>query len=99
MNNVAVRGGFKLTKGNARKLTVATFEKWLSVAEKHHLPTTRAINTFCAVVNDMSPLLAQLQVHDAQIMTREQAVKCELGDLYLASKETRKRMRELEGQL
>ncbi|CCO22199.1 hypothetical protein [Maridesulfovibrio hydrothermalis] len=31
MNGVAERGRFKLTKGNVKTLTAATFEKWLSV--------------------------------------------------------------------
>ncbi|OEU69177.1 MAG: hypothetical protein BA863_03490 [Desulfovibrio sp. S3730MH75] len=99
MNAEAVRARVKLTKGNAKELTVSTFEKWLSASEQHHLPPTRAINIFCKVVNDLTPIRVQLIVHSADIMTATQKTLCDIGETYIATKKTRKRMKDLEDSL
>ncbi len=99
MNAAALDAQVKLTKGNARELTVATFEKWLSANEVHHLPSTRAINIFCRVVKDLTPLAVQLVVHDAEIMTARQKTIYDIGEAYIANKKSRKRMKELEDSL
>lgn len=99
MNAEAVRARVKLTKGNAKELTVSTFEKWLSSTEQHHLPPTRAINIFCKVVNDLTPIRVQLIVHGADIMTAKDKQLRDYGESVIATKKSRKRMKDLEDSL
>ena len=96
MNGVADRGRFKLTKGNAKALTVATFEKWLSVSERHHIPPTRAINVFCDVVQDYSPIRVQLQVHGADIMTPEDKKFRDYGESVIEELKAKKKKRKMQ---
>ncbi|MFW5499624.1 MULTISPECIES: hypothetical protein [unclassified Maridesulfovibrio] len=99
MNAVADRGRFKLTKGNAKALTVATFEKWLSVKEKHHVPPSRAINAFCEVVKDLTPLQVQLQVHGADIMTPKDRKLRDYGAIVIKDRKTKRDKRKMEEEL
>lgn len=99
MNAVADRGRFKLTKGNAKALTVATFEKWLSVSERHHIPPTRAINVFCEVVQDYNALRIQLHVHGADIMTPKDKKLRDYGEIVIKDRKTKRDKRKLEEEL
>jgi len=99
VNAIADRGRFKLNKGNAKLLTVATFEKWLSVSERHHISPTRAINVFCDVVQDYSPIRVQLHVHGADIMTPKDKKLRDYGEIVIKDRKNKRDKRKLEEEL
>jgi hypothetical protein len=54
MNRISEEVGITCN-GNAKKVTLAIYNKWLSSSEKHHIPL-RLLPVFCRATRNVSPL-------------------------------------------
>jgi hypothetical protein len=99
MNHIALIAGVRMTKGNARKISAATLEKWLNPVERGHVPSLLAVNIFCRALGDAGPLAVQLQAHGLEIMTEEDRKLLDYGKACAQAKKAGKAKRKLEEEL
>ena len=99
MNQIAIAAGVRLTAGNVKTLGAATLEKWLNPAEREHVPGVLALNVFCAAVESIFPLQAQLSMHGLDVMTPQDKTERDYGRACLEMRRARKTKRKLEANL
>lgn len=96
MNALAVQAAINLTGGNAKSLSLASFNKWLNPAAANHYPSTVALTVFCQAVNSLAPFSPVIKCLGAELMSPEEKRFMEIGQTYLEAKRSRKKMRTLE---
>lgn len=99
MNALASDSGVKLTTGNARLLSPATFDKWLNPADREHLPSVLALEVFCLAVGSVQPLAQLLGLLGCGVMTAEDKRLRDYGHVCWETKRRRKAVRQLEMEL
>ncbi len=99
MNAIASAAGIKLTGGNASRLGLATFEKWLNPANTDQTPGVLALNVFCTALNDTSALDVQLAMHGCEVMGEHDRLVRDYGRACLAMKDAGRKKRKLEAAL
>ncbi|MBU1002757.1 MAG: hypothetical protein KKE73_09560 [Proteobacteria bacterium] len=98
MNEMADRAGVSLTAGNGTT-SMAVFEKWLAPRDTSNIPGVMAVNVFCLVTGDFTPLEAMLAIHGCAIMGREDKRLRDYGAALIAERKARKRKRILEAEI
>jgi hypothetical protein len=99
MNELALNAGITITGGNAKSLSLATFEKWLNPRDIEHVPSVLAVNVFCLATGDFRPLQVQLQLHGYGVLTEEDKQLRDYARAIIAEKNARKRKKALEAKL
>lgn len=99
MNEVAMKYGICLMSGNAKKLNLATFEKWLNPADHARCPSIKALPVFCAAVKNMAPLQVLAQPLGGRLIDSDEIKLLEWAKAYHEAKKARKRMRQLEAEI
>jgi hypothetical protein len=99
MNAISETAGVKITGGNSKKLSLATFEKWLNPADRERVPGTLALNVFCVAVDDYRPLEVQLRLHGLGVLNAEDRRLRDYAKAIIEEKKARKRKRDLEAKL
>lgn len=78
MNVLAQRYGAKIVGGNAKGLSRATLEKWLSTHPQYY-PNLAAVTIFCAVVDNLAPLAAMAKPLEAIVIGEPERTYLEWG--------------------
>lgn len=99
MNALAANAGVSITGGNAKSLSMATFEKWLSPSDREHVPSVLAVNVFCLATGDHRPLHVQLGLHGFGVLTDEDRRLRDYARAIIEEKTARKRKKALEAKL
>ena len=99
MNTMAANAGVSITGGNAKSLSMATFEKWLNPSDREHVPSVLAVNVFCLATGDYRPLRVQLGLHGLGVLTDEDKKLRDYARAIIDEKRARKRKNALEAKL
>ena len=99
MNQIAQDAGVSLSRGNAKRVTLATLEKWLNPANMEHQPSILALNVFCMAVKSAEPLAVMLRPHGCGVMTPQDKKLRDYAEAILAEREAKKRKKQLELKL
>ena len=97
MNALSQAAGRRLTSGNAKSISLAVLEKWLS-PESDQVPPARAINVFMHVCG-VAPLEAWAAGHGCGIMTPRDKKLRDLAEKKLHIQRTAAEARRLEADL
>ena len=97
MNALSQAAGRRLTSGNAKSVSLAVLEKWLS-PESDQLPPARAVNVFMHVCG-VAPLEAWAAGHGCGIMTPRDKKLRDLAEEKLNIQRAAVRARRLETEL
>jgi len=98
MNALAENAGVSLTAGNG-STSMAVFEKWLAPRDTTNLPGIVAVNVFCMVTGDNSPLAMMLGLHGCVIMGPEDKRLRDYGAAMDQVKKANQLKRRLEAEL
>lgn len=99
LNDLATSAGVKLTGGNSKALSLATFEKWLNPSDRDHIPGVIAINAICAALGDHRPLAELIELHGLEVMDEQDRVARDYGKACLKAREAAREMKKLEANL
>lgn len=99
MNDLAGRYGVRLMKGNARALTISTFEKWLNTGAMEHIPPINSLVVFCAALNDDRAVRVVLAPLGLEVIGGADSKLLLWAKEYHRAKEARKKMKKLEAEL
>lgn len=99
MNEISQAAGVRLTQGNSRSISPALLEKWLSPAEREHVPSLIAVNVFCLAVGRTEALAAQLAAHGCAVMTDEDRSLRDYGRACDEARKAAKTKRKMEENL
>jgi hypothetical protein len=97
MNALSQAAGRRLTSGNAKGISLAVLEKWLS-PESDQLPPTRAVNVFLHVCG-VGPLEAWAEGLGCGIMTPKDKKLRDLAETKLHIQRAAAKARRLETEL
>ena len=97
MNALSQAAGRRLTSGNAKSISLAVLEKWLS-PESDQLPPARAVNVFMHVCG-VAPLEAWAAGHGCGIMTPKDKKLRDLAEKKLRIQRATAEARRLETEL
>lgn len=86
MNELAKRSGKRMTRGNAKTISLDTLEKWIN-PESEYVPSVQAMEMFMRALDDMAPLAAWLTLHGCELMTEEDRYYRDVGKTYLEKQE------------
>lgn len=95
MEAVASRHGIRIC-ANAKRLSVALFEKWLNPAEREHMPGIRAVQVFCIALDTFAPWQVLLEGMGLGVLTPEISHVYKIGQAQLDLEAARKRLRKLK---
>lgn len=98
MNELARAAGVRMTRGNAKKISLDTLEKWLN-PYGDYAPSLLAVEIFMRAAGTLEPLGSWLSLHGCEFMTDEDRAYRDLGKIKLDQKEAAARARELENTL
>ena len=98
MNRLSRLSGKPLTRGNVRRISLATLEKWLS-ANNDSPPPLRAVEAFMRAVGSVEPLAVWLGLHGCEVMGEEDRMYRDLGKSTLRRKEAAETARTIESKL
>lgn len=99
MNELAERYGVRLMKGNGRKLSLATLEKWLNPEDKERVIPVKGLPVFCAVVDSVAPMRVLTEPLGWRIIDKKESKLLAWAEHYQAAKVSRAQMRKLESEL
>ena len=99
MNDLADRYGVSLVNGNARKLTLETFAKWLNPEEKSRQIPVKALPVFCAAVNSAEPMCVLTDPLGYRVIGDEEQNLLRWAKAYQEARRARKIMRNLEPEV
>ena len=99
MNELAERYGVRLMKGNGRRLSLATLEKWLNPGDKERVIPVKALPVFCAVVESKEPIRVLIEPLGYRIIDEKEAKLLKWAEHYQSVKAARAQMRKLEAEL
>ncbi len=99
MNELAERYGVRLMKGNGRRLSLATLEKWLNPGDKERVIPVKALPVFCAVVESKEPIRVLIEPLGYRIINEKEAKLLKWAEHYQSVKATKAQMRRLEAEL
>lgn len=99
MNGLAARYGIRLAKGNGKNLNISTLEKWLNLNSPGRMISVKALNVFCAVVGDNTPIDIMVRPLGAKVIGEKDIKKLAWADASLKAKKARRKIRELEAEL
>ena len=99
MNDLADRYGVSLANGNARKLTLETFAKWLNPEEKSRQIPVKALPVFCAAVNSAEPMKVLSTPLGFEVIGDEDQNLLRWAKAYQQARKARKIMRRLEPEV
>lgn len=99
MNDLAERYGVRLMKGNAKALTMTTFEKWLNPQAIEHMPSPNALIVFCCAIEDLSVMKVMLSPLGAQVIDEKDIKLLLWAKEYRRAKDAQTKMKKLEREL
>lgn len=99
MNDLALRYGVRLLKGNGNSLTMATFEKWLNSEAMEHMPGINSLVIFCAASEDLEPMRQAIAPLGGLLIDDSEARLLQWAKEYQRAKDARNKMRKLEQDL
>lgn len=95
MESIAAKNGVRICP-NAKRLSVALFEKWLNPAEREHIPSIKAVQVFCIAMETFAPWAVILEGLGLGILTPEISHVYKIGQAQLDLESARKRLRNLK---
>lgn len=98
MNELAESAGIKLN-GNAKRLELATLEKWLNPHELSYVPTLRALVTFCRVTRSLEPLSALAAPCEGQVIDADQARLLRIAEIEAEERKLKREKKRLQSGL
>lgn len=98
MNDLANRYGVRLMKGNAKALTMTTFEKWLNVSAMEHIPPVNSLVIFCAAIGDNSPMRVLMEPLGEAVIDDSDVKLLLWAKEYRRAKSARQNMKKLEAE-
>lgn len=99
INALAASGGVRLTAGNTKSISKDTLDKWLSPADRDHVPNLLAVVVFCLATGDLRPMREALRPLGADVMTPEDRKYAAYGRAIIEQKAKAKAKRRLEEEL
>ena len=99
MNELAQRYGVRLVKGNGRRLTLATLEKWLNPEDEGRVIPLKSLPVFCAAVGSEEPLRVLAAPLGYRVIGEREAKLLAWAEQYQAAKAARKKMKQIEAEL
>jgi len=99
MNILAERYGVCLVKGNCRKLSRETLEKWLNPADPSRQMPAKAIPIFNAIVDNADTLNILAQPTGHRVIGHKDQRLLEWARAYRQARAARRTMRQLEADL
>jgi hypothetical protein len=99
MNDLAERHGVSLAHGNASRLTIETFEKWLNPADLGRLMPVKALPVFCAATGQCAAFCAVAEPMGLQVIGAREQKMLAWAEAKLAVKAKSRKIRELEADL
>ena len=99
MNDLADRYGIRLLKGNGKKLSLATLDKWLNPQDKEHYPSPNAMEVFLSATNNEGPLRAMAEPLGFMVIGEEDVRLLAWAKHYFQAKDARKNMKKIEAEL
>lgn len=94
MNELARYSGKRMTRGNAKSISLDTLEKWLN-PESEHIPSLQAVEFFMRALGNKAPLDSWLALHGCEIMTDEDRYYRDVGKSFLEKQEAAQRHNEV----
>ena len=98
INELTRASGIRLTRGNAKSISMDTLEKWLN-PESDQVPTTRAVHVFMLACGSTAPLVAWAGLHGCSIMTPGDRLKRDWAEKKLRIRRETKEAQQLEQQI
>lgn len=89
MESIAAKNGVRICP-NAKRLSVALFEKWLNPAEREHIPSIKAVQVFCIAMETFAPWAVILEGLGLGILTPEISHVYKIGQAQLDLESARK---------
>lgn len=99
MTDISREAGVKLCRGNAKSVSAATLDKWLSPADREHPPSIQGLLAYCMVTGSHAPLEPMLKALGCEIMTKEDRRLRDYARALVAERKARQERRKLEGAL
>ncbi|MBW1778801.1 MAG: hypothetical protein JRJ54_14630 [Deltaproteobacteria bacterium] len=99
MNDLAARYGITLVKGNASRLNLDTFEKWLNPQDATRQMPLKALPVFCAAVGDASALSILAEPLGFKVIGPEEQQLLKWAQANISARRARKTMRRIEEDL
>lgn len=85
--------------GNAKKVTVNIYNKWLSASDKHHIPI-RLLHIFCRAVKSIEPIEVYTSFFDRIcLIHKEDVKKLEWAELEIAKRQLTKKSKQLASEV
>ncbi len=86
------------TNGNAKKLSTAMLDKWLSQSPDYEIPL-KLVPIFCSVTNSIDPLVALAAPIDARVVNREDHQLLQWAKGEVKRRALVKRQKKLESEI
>jgi len=99
MNRLADNYGIRLCKGNARRLTIDVFEKWLNTNDTSRQIPIKAIPVFCAATGGTSVVEAMIRPIGLVVVGEREQKMLDWAEAKMAIKEHGRKVREIEAEL
>jgi hypothetical protein len=99
LNEMALRYGVRLVKGNGKKLTMATLDKWLNTSDQTRNMPSGVIPLFCVVTQNMAPLQVMAVAMGGQVIDDEDRRLLEWAKAYRNAQKAKAHLKSLEAKL
>lgn len=98
MNNLASGYQIRLNQGNAKSLTTAMLEKWLSREDPRRIGY-HALVVFCKVTGSLEPISALAAPLCGRVISGEQIMRLEWAEAQIDLKKAKKRAKQLDDEV